>query len=79
MNEIGISNCYVSEITLAELKYGIENSVENKKEKNRSALEKFSKKFTTVPLTTCLDIFAREKARLKKEGKTIGDEVGCLI
>lgn len=69
VRKIGIESCFVSEITIAELKYGIENSAENKKEKNRSSLINFSKKFTIIPLTTCLDIFAKEKARLKKEGK----------
>ncbi len=36
-----IENRYISEITLAELKFGVENSA--KQEKNRKALEDFLK------------------------------------
>jgi len=35
----GIENCIISEITLAELKFGVENS--DQKEKNALALENF--------------------------------------
>jgi predicted nucleic acid-binding protein len=38
LNEVGITNCAVSEITMAELKYGIELS--SRKEKNLRDLNK---------------------------------------
>jgi tRNA(fMet)-specific endonuclease VapC len=66
----GVENCFVSEITIAELKYGVENSHQIK---NRETLEKFQDKFTILPIFTALDIFAREKSRLRKKGKLIDD------
>ena len=37
--EIGADNLYISEVTIAELKYGIENST--KKKENRKIIELF--------------------------------------
>lgn len=61
-----IENCYVSEITIAELKFGAENS-ENK-DKNRKTVDEFVSKFTIIPIFNSLDIYAKEKARLRKKG-----------
>ncbi len=71
IEDAGIVNCFVSEITIAELKYGVENS--NQIAKNRETLEKFQNKFTILPIYTALDIYAKEKARLKKKGKMLDD------
>lgn len=51
---VGIENCFVSEITIAELKYSVEKSL--LKEKNRFTLGKFQEKFTILPIFTALDI-----------------------
>jgi tRNA(fMet)-specific endonuclease VapC len=68
---IGEENCLLSEITIAELKYGAENSTQ--KEKNRKNLEAFQSKFGILPIFPALDIFAREKSRLKTKGKILDD------
>lgn len=70
-DEIGFDNLYISEITVAELKYGAEKS--NYPEKNRQVIQKLSGQFKQIPIFNSLDIFAKEKARLKKEGKPIDD------
>jgi len=67
--QVGVENCYVSEITIAELKFGAENS-ENF-EKNRKVIEDFLLVFQVIPIFGSLDIYAEEKARLRK--------IGCLI
>ncbi len=67
----GIENCFLSEITLAELKFGVENS--EHKEKNRKKVDPFIKLFQITPIISCLDTYAKEKARLKKQGKLIDD------
>lgn len=59
-------NCFVSEITIAELKFGAENS-ENQ-EKNRKTVDEFVSKFTIIPIFNSLDVYAKEKARLRKKG-----------
>jgi tRNA(fMet)-specific endonuclease VapC len=61
----------VSEITIAELKYGVEKSTH--KEKNKKTLEIFQSKFEVIPIFPALDIYAKEKARLKIKGKILDD------
>lgn len=64
-------NCFVSEITIAELKFGAENS-ENQ-EKNRKTVDEFVRKFTIIPIYNSLDVYAKEKARLRKKGTPLDD------
>jgi tRNA(fMet)-specific endonuclease VapC len=64
-------NCFVSEITIAELKFGAENS-ENK-EKNKKTVDDFVSKFTIIPIFSSLNIYAKEKARLRKKGLPLDD------
>ena len=71
IQDIGEDNCLLSEITVAELKYGVENSAQ--KEKNRKNLEAFQSKFGILPIFPALDIFAKEKSRLKAKGKILDD------
>lgn len=71
ISEVGFENCAVSEITIAELKYGIAKST--KKEKNRNVLESFQAQIEIIPIFPALDIYATEKARLKTKGKIIDD------
>ena len=73
---VGLENCFISEITLAELKFGVEKSVQ--KEKNRKTLEKFERTFSTLPIYSALDIYAAEKTRLQTKGKSL-DEFDLLI
>lgn len=68
---VGFENCVVSEITIAELKYGVEKSTH--KEKNRKTLEFFQTKFDVISIFPSLDIYATEKARLKTKGKILDD------
>ena len=69
-------NCFISEITLAELKFGVENS-ENKQQ-NAQALVDFLSGIKVVPIFHSLDLYAKEKARLRKAGTPL-DEFDLLI
>jgi tRNA(fMet)-specific endonuclease VapC len=71
INEVGFKNCLVSEITIAELKYGVEKSTY--KEKNREILETFQAKFGILLIFPALEIYAKEKSRLKTKGKILDD------
>ena len=64
-------NCFISEITLAELKFGVENS--EKKEKNQKTLDNFRTGIKIVPIFHSLDLYAKEKARLRKSGTPLDD------
>jgi tRNA(fMet)-specific endonuclease VapC len=67
----GAENCFISEFTLAELKFGVENS--QAKEKNAVALANFLTGVIVIPVFPSLDIYAKEKARLRKAGQPVDD------
>ncbi len=69
--EKGLMNCAISEITYAELIFGAENS--EKKEANLSLVENFASKLAVLPIFDGIKIYAKEKIRLRKEGKIISD------
>jgi tRNA(fMet)-specific endonuclease VapC len=71
IEKIGIDSGFISEITIAELKFGIENSTFPGK--NRAVVEDMIKRFKHLPIFNVLDVYAKEKARLKKEGKIVDD------
>jgi len=58
--KVNSDNCFISEITLAELKFGVENS--EKKEINQIALDYFLTGVKIVPIFHSLDLYAKEKA-----------------
>ena len=64
-------NCFISEMTLAELKFGVEKS--ERPEKNRKVLDNFLSGVQILPIFHSLDLYAKEKARLQKEGTPIDD------
>lgn len=75
---VKIENLFISEITLAELKFGVENS--KNPEKNQKALDHFLSGIQIIPIFQAIDTYAKEKARLRKTGKTIDDFdllIGC--
>ncbi len=71
ITEVGKQNCFISEMTVAELKYSIENS--KTIEDMRIIVEAFIPKFAVVPIFNSLDIYAKEKAKLRKQGLLIDD------
>lgn len=75
-DKVTTTDCFISEITLAELKFGIENS--EKPAKNKKALDNFLSGVQILPIFHSLDLYAKEKARLRKAGTPI-DDFGLLI
>jgi len=63
--------CFISEMTLAELKFGVEKS--EKPEKNKKALDNFLTGVQILPIFHSLDLYAKEKARLQKAGTPVDD------
>jgi len=68
---VGIENCYISEITIAELKFGVEKSEDFLKHSRE--VERMEELFTVIPIYNALSFFAKEKVRLQKEGNLIPD------
>jgi tRNA(fMet)-specific endonuclease VapC len=70
-DKVKVENIYISEITLAELKFGVEKS--EKPVKNNKTLEAFLTGVQIIPIFHSLDLYAKEKARLQKIGYSIDD------
>lgn len=71
VESIGLHNCAISEITLAELVFGAENS--SKPLKNYALIETLSEQVIVLPILASINIYAQEKVRLRKLGKMISD------
>jgi len=71
IKKVGFHNCCISEITLAELKYGAECS--DQVVENNKMVTDFGNKITILPIYNSLNLYAKEKARLRKAGKLIDD------
>jgi len=68
----GINNCFISEITVAELFYGVECDEYNFNE-NRKKVNEFIDILAVIPISTILLEYAKQKAILRKEGNLIDD------
>ena len=77
IKEKGRENCYISEITILELRYGAENS--QYPDKSHKAVDNFISGLSIIPIFGCIKRYAREKVRLRKIGNPIHDEFDLLI
>jgi tRNA(fMet)-specific endonuclease VapC len=75
--EKGRQNCFVSEITVAELRFGAENS--NNPNKSHKAVDSFVDGVSVLPIYGAIKIYAKEKVRLRRIGKPMNDEFDLLI
>ncbi len=71
LSEVGIQNCAISEITLAELVFGAEKS--NNPKKNHKVIEQFINQLSIIPIFDAIPIYGKEKVRLQSLGKMISD------
>ena len=77
IKEKGRVNCYISEITVVELRYGAENS--DNPAKSHKAVDTFINGLTIIPIFGSIKRYSKEKVRLKKIGKPMHDEFDLLI
>ena len=73
----GRSNCFISEITVVELRYGAENS--DDPIKSHLAVDAFVSGLSIIPIFGSIKLYAKEKVRLRNIGKPINDEFDLLI
>lgn len=76
--QVELKNCAISEITLAELVFGAENS--SNPQKNHLLIERFVNQLTVLPILDAILIYGKEKVRLRKNGSMISDFdllIGC--
>ena len=81
VNSVGMENCSISEITIAELKYGKEyGKLKGGTKYKDQRLEEFFKAVNVIPVSPFFDHYAKEKARLAIAGTPTGDFdllIGC--
>ena len=77
IREKGRENCFISEITVIELRYGAENS-ENPAKSHKS-VDAFISGISIIPIFGSIRRYAKEKVRLKRIGKPMHDEFDLLI
>ena len=68
---IGLGNCAVSEISMAELTYGALKSSNVSTQLRNVSLVKSS--FHVIPISNCLDVYSAERLRLEKLGNRLPD------
>jgi tRNA(fMet)-specific endonuclease VapC len=73
----GRENCFISEITVAELRYGAENS--DNPQLSHQCVDDFVEGLSIIPIFGAIKRYAQEKARLRKRGTPIHDEFDLLI
>ena|GEM_PF-37395 len=71
INEVGIENCAISEITLAELIYGAESS--SNPTKNHNLIRELTEQIVTISILDSVTEYGRQKSRLRKQGLLISD------
>ncbi len=76
IDKIGLENCFISEITIAELLHGALKS--QNPTKHLKIVEDIQKNITVIPISNALKIYAKEKSRLEKKGIPI-DSFDILI
>jgi tRNA(fMet)-specific endonuclease VapC len=77
ISKVGVENCFISEMTVAELLYGVECSSQNK-DANRQLVEKFISDAQVLSISNAIPVYAREKALLRRSG-TLIDDMDILI
>lgn len=77
IKEKGNNNCYISEITVFELRFGAENS--GNPVKSHNAIDLFVNGLTIIPIFGSIEKYAKEKVRLRSIGMPMNDEFDLLI
>ena len=81
VNEVGMENCYISEITVAELKFGKEyGKLKGGPKYKDQKLDEFFNDINVLPIAPVFDLYGVEKARLRMAGTPTSDYdllIGC--
>lgn len=59
------------------MRFGAE--ISNNPQKHHESVTNLVKEFTILPIITCIDVYIKEKVRLRKIGKPMNDEFDILI
>lgn len=77
---VGFGNCYLSELTIAELLFGVANSAPTRQAANRQAVDELRDTFVerVLLIGPGLEQYAQQKAMLRRMGRPV-DDMDLLI
>lgn len=75
--EKGVENCFISELTIFELRYGAENSDNPKK--SHKAVDRFVEGLSIIPILSAVKKYAETKLFLIRSGTPMHDEFDLII
>ena len=73
MKKVGLVHCFISDVTVAELYFGVECSPIDVIDEKRKRLNSLLESIQIIPFSTATILYAKEKARLTKLGEIIPD------
>ena len=79
IDRVGWNHCYISEITVLELKMGVELSKQRDGVDRSPQLNLFLSDIQILPINDAIDIAAQEKIRLRLSGTPCDDNFDLLI
>lgn len=79
IDRVGLNHCYISEITVFELKMGVELSKQRDGVNRSPQLNLFLSDIQILPINDAIDIAAQEKIRLRLSGTPCDDNFDLLI
>ncbi len=71
--EVGEGNCFISDVTVAELRFGVECSEPALLDEKRKRLADLLMYLQVIPFAVAIELYAKEKARLRLAGEIIPD------
>ena len=79
IDSVGWDNCFISEITVLELKMGAELSLQRDGVDRSTQLNRFFEDINILPIHDAIDVAAQEKVRLRLAGTPCDDNFDLLI
>ena len=79
IDHVGWDNCHISEITMLELKFGAEYSMQKDGIDRSEGLNSFLDEINILPIVDAIDFAAKEKIRLRLNGTPVADNFDLLI
>ena len=79
IDRVGWDNCYISEVTELELKFGVELLRQRDGVDKSEGLNRFLSAIKILPIADAFDLAAKEKIRLRLAGTPCDDNFDLLI
>lgn len=79
IDSVGLENCAISEITVAELKYGATLGKKMNIQSRNQNLDEFLNNIKIFPMYDAIDLYTEEKSRLRLNGTPADDDFDLLI